>query len=170
MGARIFMDYMPYTDLNQQQAEEIPRRRGEFLIKFAIILLIMALTAGVGFWLAHRFPDKVEDLIIKIDRFGITEVGATEQKRIRDINRLPITYEEKQVLIQRTVFLSATRDMVSLALGNPVCRLQSSASGSEPATEYWVYYIEGDRKPTKLAFQNNELVNAGKASALDTCK
>lgn len=164
------MDYMPYSDMNQQETAQDTPRRGEFLMKFSITIAILLLIGGGLYWAATRFPDKVEDLIIKVDRFGITEAGAIEQRRIYDINHLRITYEEKQVLIQRTVFLSATRDMVRLALGDPVCKLQSRATSSEPATEYWVYYIEGDRKPTKLAFQNNELVNAGKASALDTCK
>lgn len=139
-------------------------------LKIILFFMIVAIGAGGVYWLGQRFPDKMKDLIISVDHFGITEVGALEQKRVRTINRLSITYEEKQVLIQRTVFLSATREMVYLALGAPVCRLQSAKTASEPATEYWVYYIEGDRKPTKLAFQNNELVTAGKSSALDTCK
>lgn len=165
------MDYMPYSqDYGQQQAAPVPARRGGALLKLLAFLLFIAIGAGAVYWLGHKFPDKMKDLIIAVDRFGITEVGASEQGRVRKINRLPITYEEKQVLVQRTVFLSATREMVYLALGTPVCRLQTAKTATEPATEYWVYYIEGDRKPTKLAFQNNELVNAGKASALDTCK
>jgi hypothetical protein len=164
------MDYMPYSDTNQQQTTQASPRRTQAIIKISVLIAIFLLSIGTFYWIAHRFPDKVEELIIKVDRFGITEAGAVEQARIREINRLRITYEEKQVLIQRTVFLNATRDMVSLALGDPMCKLQRAARGAEPATEYWVYYIEGDRKPTMLAFQNNELVNAGKASALDTCK
>lgn len=165
------MDYMPYSsDMNNPSAAQAPPRRSSMLLKIFIFLFIVAVGIGGTLWVGSKFPDKMQDLIIAVDRFGITEVGATEQQRVRTINRLGITYEEKQVLIQRTVFLSATRDMVFLALGDPVCVLQKPATKTEAAFEYWVYYIEGDRKPTKLAFQNNELVTAGKASALDTCK
>lgn len=164
---------MPYSpDMDDQRADGHSRRGGKtaVLLRLAIFLCVVLLCVGAGYWAAQKFPDKMTDLIIAVDRFGITEVGAQEQQRVRTINRLGITYEEKQVLIKRTVFLSATREMVYLALGDPVCVLQRSAAAAEPATEYWVYYIEGDRKPTALAFQNNELISAGKASALDTCK
>ncbi|MCH2548125.1 MAG: hypothetical protein MK052_11025 [Alphaproteobacteria bacterium] len=164
------MDYMPYTpEADQQNATGTARRNG-FVIKFVTLIILLLITTGTTYWVASKYPDKVSDLIISIDRFGITDVGALEQKRIRTINRLAVTYEEKQVLIQRTVFLNATREMVYLALGDPMCVLQTPATKSEPAIESWVYYIEGERKPTKLAFQNNELTSAGKASALDTCK
>lgn len=163
---------MPYSpDMDDQRADTNNRRGGKTaVLRLVVFLCLVLLCAGGGYWAANKFPDKMNDLIIAVDRFGITEVGALEQQRVRTINRLNITYEEKQVLIKRTVFLSATREMVYLALGDPVCVLQRAATGTEPATEYWVYYIEGDRKPTALAFQNNELVTAGKASALDTCK
>lgn len=167
------MDYMPYSsDMEHQhpvqQAQHTGGRRATFIKLFAFLLIVICGSAGV-YWIAQKFPDKIRDLLIVVDRFGITEVGAAEQARIRTINRLPITYEEKQVLIQRTVFLGATREMVHLALGDPVCVLQTPVEG-HGTIESWVYYIEGDRKPTQLAFQNNELTTAGKASALDTCK
>jgi hypothetical protein len=165
------MDYTPYTsDMNHPQQAARPARRGNSAVKLIIFLAIVATAFGATYAIAQAFPDKMKDLIIAVDRFGITDVGALEQKRVNKINRLPITYEEKQVLIKRTVFLNATREMVYLALGDPVCIAQTARTATEPASEHWVYYIEGDRKPTRLSFQNNELVNAGKASALDTCK
>lgn len=164
------MDYTPYSsDINQQDSAHHMARRRSPATKIAIFFAIILVCTGAAYWVAQTFPDKMKDLIITVDRFGITDVGALEQKRVRTINRLSITYEEKQVLIQRTVFLSATREMVYLALGDPVCVLQGKGADATP-TEHWVYYIQGDRKPTMLSFQNNELVNAGKASALDTCK
>lgn len=136
----------------------------------AILVGIIILGAVAVYGIASAFPNKVKSFLITFDRFGLTHVGASEQMRIRNINRLQITHEEKQVLINRTVFLNATRDMVSLALGAPVCSYNVAATTENPVSEIWVYYIEGDPKPTLLAFQNNELVNAGKASALDSCK
>lgn len=169
------MDYMPYSsDMDQQQAGQVQHSSGSkssVFIKLAIFLVIVVLGAGGSYFIATAFPDKVKDLLIAVDRFGITEVGATEQKRVRTINRLEgITFEERQVLIRRTVFLGASREMVYLALGEPVCILQTPRTQQQAASEAWVYYIEGDRKPTQLVFQNNELLNAGKTSALDACK
>lgn len=168
------MDYTPYTsDMGHQHAAQPVSSTGgkrSAMLKLSAFLMIVVLGAAGVYWIAQKFPDKVKDLLISVDRFGITEVGAAEQMRIRTINRLSLTYEEKQVLIQRTVFLGATREMVYLALGEPVCVLQTPLAEQQGTVESWVYYIEGDRKPTQLAFQNNELVTAGKASALDTCK
>lgn len=166
------MDYMPYsTDMEQQQAPQAGTGKRSLVIMAGVFVVIVLLGGGVFYWIAQKFPDKMKDLLISVDRFGITDVGAAEQQRVRTINRLrSITYEERQVLIQRTVFLGATREMVYLALGDPVCVLQVPATRQQPASEAWVYYIEGDRKPTQLLFQNNELMNAGKTSALDACK
>lgn len=166
------MDYMPYSsDMEQQQAPHAGTGKRSFVIMTGIFVVIVLLGGGIFYWVAQKFPDKMKDLLISVDRFGITDVGAAEQQRVRTINRLnSITYEERQVLIQRTVFLGATREMVYLALGDPVCVLQVPATTQQPASEAWVYYIEGDRKPTQLLFQNNELMNAGKTSALDACK
>lgn len=169
----IAMNYTPYSsDMDNQPAPQSQTggARRSFALKWIAFFLFIAITAGGVYWVGQKFPDKMEDLLIAVDRFGITEVGAAEQRRIRTINRLRITYEEKQVLIQRTVFLGASREMVFLALGDPVCVLQTPANGKQAPIESWVYYIEGDRKPTQLSFQNNELTTAGKASALDTCK
>lgn len=169
------MDYMPYSSDMEQQHGSQPAQAGSgkrsVAIMLGVFIGIIVIGSGIFFWVAQAFPDKMKDLLISVDRFGITDVGAAEQQRVRSINRLrTITFEERQVLIQRTVFLGATREMVYLALGDPVCVLQVPASRQQPAAEAWVYYIEGDRKPTQLLFQNNELMNAGKTSALDACK
>lgn len=167
------MDYMPYSsDMEHHAQQPAQKAAGKWamLVKIGIFLSILVLGAGSVYWVAQKFPDKMKNLLISIDRFGITTVGAAEQQRVRTINRLRITYEEKQVLIKRTVFLGATREMVYLALGDPVCVLQVPQTAQQPSTEAWIYYIDGDRRPTQLSFQSNELVGAGKTSALDSCK
>jgi hypothetical protein len=136
----------------------------------AIFLLILFLGGFAAYSIAAAFPHQVKSLLISVDRFGITTVGAYEQRRIRAINRLSITFEEKQVLIKRTVFFGATRDMVELALGNPACIVDIEATKTSDAAEQWVYFIENDSKPTQLLFQANSLVSARKTSALDSCK
>lgn len=136
----------------------------------AIFLFILFLGGFAVYGIASAFPTQMKNLVIAIDRFGITRIGAYEQQRIRAINRLSITHEEKQVLIKRTVFFGATRDMVELALGKPACVANMEATSSNPVSEKWVYFIEADSKPTQLLFQSNGLVSAGKTSALDSCK
>lgn len=157
----------PANTAAQTHAHRSPHiRPWHWLVMFTVT---SAIALG-SYWFATRFPDTAHDILITVDRFGITEAGAKEQQRVYNINHMDnITFEEKQVLIKRTIFFGATREMVFLALGNPVCAWRTKASGKTPSTEYWVYYIDNDRKPTQLAFQNNELSSASKASALDSC-
>lgn len=160
------------THYGHQQADNAPRQRAklENLSLGVIFLLTVVLGAVAAYGIATAFPHQMKAFLISFDQFGITNVGASEQSRIRRINRLAITHEEKQVLIKRTVFLGATREMVDMALGTPTCSYSTNATADKKVAEVWVYFIEGDPKPTLLAFQNNELVNAGRASALDSCK
>lgn len=165
-------DYVPYTSDSHGHSAQHAQGAGRGLSFFQITALLVAtlVTIGLGVWFAQTYPKKLHDILITVDQFGFTEVGANEQSRIRTINRLAITYEEKQVLIKRTVFFGANLEMVELALGQPVCTQKVAARNEQPQTEYWVYFIEGDTKPTRLAFQSGELVAAAKSSALDICK
>lgn len=164
------MDYQPYNDHYGNAPAAQTGARGERSAVFLIILVAISVIAlaATMFWLGAKFPYQVRELIISVDRFGITDAGAQEQNRIRLINRLSITYEEKQVLINRTVFLNATREMVLLALGNPVCAFKTEAGNNAP--EFWIYYIRNESKPTQLQFVENQLTSATKISALDACK
>lgn len=155
----------------QEQQTATKSRFNLTAISFGLILLGITLLGSFAFYsLASAYPGQIKAFIVAVDRFGITQVGANEQDRIRKVNRLPITFEEKQVLISRTVFFGATRDMVTLALGEPSCMESTATTESTPASEHWVYFIEGELKPTQLVFQNNTLVSAGKTSALDGCR
>lgn len=162
------MDYQPYNDHYGQAPAQLAQTERSSLWMIGLFSLAIFTLAGTFFWLGAKFPYQMHELIISVDRFGITDAGAQEQNRIRLINRLSITYEEKQVLINRTVFLSATREMVLLALGQPVCAFKTEATASAP--EYWIYYIRNETKPTQLEFVENQLVSATKISALDACK
>lgn len=151
----------------QQQASSHGNSfKGQLLLLIIASVIVTALT----FSLAAMYPNKMKELVLSVDQFGITDAGASEQARVRAIHAMPITYEEKQVLINRTVFLGASTEMVGLALGNPICVQNSAATQDVPATQHWVYFIEGDPKPTRLAFQENRLVSASKPSAMDICK
>jgi hypothetical protein len=134
----------------------------------SFMALVMLCAIAFGGYFAYRYaPDKVNELIIKIDRFGITDMGKREQYRINQIEQLPITYAEKQVLLDRTVFLGATPQMVKLALGTPKQEQTTGAvdRGNEVIT--YIYHFSKDSRPTLLRFENQKLTSAGKASTID---
>jgi hypothetical protein len=111
-------------------------------------------------------PDIARKLVISIDSFGVTPMGQEEISRRHTINNLPITYEEKQILINRTVFLGATTEMVVLALGQPRKGTRGlSADGSESIN--LVYHFPDDPLPTVLTFEGNKLVRAQKKAGID---
>lgn len=164
-------DYLQqYEPVSEQSAAPKKRFNLTTLSFWVILSAVFVLGAFAFYGLASAYPKQIRTFLITIDTFGITQVGANEQDRIRKINRLSITYEEKQVLIGRTIFFGATRDMVTLALGQPTCLETAQKTESSAAAEHWVYFIDGESKPTQLSFQNNTLVAAGKTSALDGCR
>lgn len=169
------MDYIPFSNdgygTNAAQGQKARGASASSITQIILFMIAVFLSFGSAYWFATTYPDKMREILIVVDRFGITEVGSVEQNRIRAINTLPgVTYEERQVLIDRTVFLSASSDMVTLALGNPMCKKIVPVSKDYPETHYWIYFIEGDGKPTRLAFQEGKLVAADKQTALNVCK
>ena len=92
---------------------ELEIRQKHPLIGKIIVYLGLMVSIFVFFlYLQIYRPTFVKELILAIDVFGVTEVGTAEQQRLDSINKLPITYEEKQVLINKTVFLGASPQMV----------------------------------------------------------
>ena len=94
---------------------------------------------------------------------GVTPLGEEEKFRQSAINALPLTYEEKQVLINKTVFLGASSKMVQLALGAP----KERKVGGGKSNSILIYYQPDDPRPTILRFERDKLVHAYKGSALD---
>lgn len=131
--------------------------------KITVYLGLMVATFATFLYLQFYNPQLLKELIITVDVVGVTPIGQAEQARIATINTLPITYEEKQVLINHTVFLGANTQMVMLALGNP----KESRAGSKPASSVLVYYESDDPRPTILRFEQDKLIHAYKGSALD---
>lgn len=104
-------------------------------------------------------PDKLNELIVSADIFRITEISKYEHYREDQIKRLEgkvctprechdIGLEEKQVLLNHTVFLGATAEMVEYALGTPKQVLFQEASSAL----YYVYFLAGDKRPTVFLF------------------
>ncbi len=134
--------------------------------KFIPLVAIVATVIGLFAYASQVRPEVVRELLIQVDVFGLTQPSRHEMERKRHINNLKITWEEKQVLLNRTVFMGASVDMVRLALGEPKKTLQKELP-ERGAAIYLVYYLPNDKRPTILVFVKNELVQAYKGSALD---
>lgn len=132
--------------------------------RIALYLAMLVCVFAASLYLQLFQPMVVKRLILSVDVFGITDLGMAEKSRLNTINNLPITYEEKQVLMNRTVFLGATRQMVTLALGEPNKQQQAGADNM------YIYYLPDDPRPTILKFSRDRLVQAYKGSALDFAK
>ena len=133
---------------------------------FVPYLVICVLVFGILSYVYVGRPDLTERILIKVDVFGITKVSRNEIVRRQQINALSITFEEKQVLANRTVFLDASPDMVKLALGEPKKLIERTLEDKRLVV-YLIYYLPNDKRPTILVFLSNKLVKAYKGSALD---
>jgi len=120
-------------------------------------------------FLEDNQPQLLADIMIRVDVFGWTHVVRVEQERLDKINNLTIPYEDKQVLIKRTVFMGASPEMVELALGKPIkmAKTYQLADGKNVSQLYYVYYLPNDKRPTIFIFKDDVLVDAYKGSALD---
>ena len=130
-------------------------------------IILIVTTAMMCFYMSVYQPDLVNRLFINLDVFGITRVAKEEHERIGKIRALTIPYEEKQVLMNRTVFMQATPEMVKLALGNPKKTFDRPWTERGSMLTYFVYYLVDDKRPTILVFENEKLIQAYKGSALD---
>jgi hypothetical protein len=138
-----------------------PRRIYLLAGKATVYLGLIVGTFALIFYLQFYQPEVVKRLILAVDVLGVTPLGEEEQLRQTRINQLSITYEEKQVLLSRTVFLGATQQMVTLALGTPK-EQKHTAQGT-----LYIYYLPDDPRPTILRFKSDKLAHAYKGSALD---
>lgn len=129
---------------------------------FTLILIVCLFVMG-GVYIFTMSNVRTESLLMKLDVWGITDVGKREQERIRNINKLYISSYKKKVLQDRAIFIGASQKMVNLALGKP---------------KYWfidnkqninllVYHPEGEKRPTVLEFQGDALKLAYKVSLMD---
>jgi hypothetical protein len=139
---------------------------GGFLRALLYIFLIV-LIYGMLFYLENYRPELMTRILLQVDVFGFTRIANMEQGRLEKIKELAIPYEEKEVLLNRTVFMGATHEMVKLALGEPKKVVERMWEGKGVMLTYYVYYLPNDNRPTILVFQEDKLVNAYKGSALD---
>ena len=108
-------------------------------------------------------PEELNALIIRIDVFGLTKISKYEHYREDKIKRLSgIGATEKEILLNRTVYLGATAEMVEYALGPP--KLLFKDKDTNPMHRlFYVYFLVGDKRPTVFEFSCN-------TPSVDDCK
>jgi hypothetical protein len=119
------------------------------------------------FYLENYQPEMWNRMLLEVDVFGFSRAAQEEEARLDKIKNLTIPYEEKQVLIDKKVFMGATTEMVKLALDKPYKIVERPWEGKNITLTYYIYYLKTDTRPTVLVFEEDKLVYAYKGSALD---
>jgi len=136
------------------------------MVRILPYILLVGIIYGVLFYTQKYQPEAMNKFLISIDIIGASEAAKQENYRLSQIRNLRLTYPEKQVLVNRTVFIGATKEMVKLSLGDPKKEIWKNDK------LYYVYYLPNDSKPTLLVFdyeksgETYKLSNAYKTSAL----
>jgi len=128
----------------------IPARIKMLIKFFAVIFLLFA-----GYFYVSNFhEDDLKKFYLKFDTLGITTVGRSELNRIDAIKALsdrpsPVPVPQQDALINRTVFLGADNEMVTLALGPPI----EDPTINDKGQQLWVYHFDDYNRPTYLYFE-----------------
>ena len=136
------------------------------MLRYIAIILLILMGGTLWYGIGSYRPDIMNKLLISMDVLGVSEVARDEQQRRTHIDKLNITFEEKQVLLNRTVFMGASTDMVRLALGDPTKAIRRPLQNKREAM-YLVYYLPKSKRPTILVFLDDRLTQAYMGSALD---
>jgi len=125
---------------------------------FLIILTIAYLTIFQ--------KEVVAGFMKEYDVIGISQTGRSEKTRQKQIDNLPIPFEQRQALKEGTIFMGATKLMVQLAIGRPY----GTPEQDDKKRERWTYYFNDNSRPTYLFFENDKLVDAAKGTTLDNAE
>lgn len=120
--------------------------------------IVISLMVYIGLiYMQDYQPEALNDLIIKVDVFGLTGISKYEHYRQDRIKRLTgVGATEKEILLKHMVFLGATAEMVEYALGQP--KLVFKDGINNPAHRlYYVYFLAGDKRPTVFEFSCNAI-------------
>lgn len=134
------------------------------------LVFVLFLAVGIGGtynYLNNHNPDALKQITLKLDRLGLTPENPVEIQRVSNINKLSISYEEKQILINKTIFLGATPRMVMLALGQPQEGHRTNDDLESKKTVILVYHLPEELRPTMLKFDEGKLTHAYKGSTID---
>ncbi len=132
----------------------------------SIILMAFSGSVATAYVQVHN-PGMLKELLIQIDVFGVSSASIEEKRRRNTITFLPVPFEQREALKNRTVFLGATKEMVILAIGEPKTVSKPRSADKAEDKESWVYYFGDDARPTLLNFANNKLISTEKGSAID---
>ena len=95
------MDNFEQTYIPENQgmtkAQSKPKKSG---IMIAVILFITLGLVGLKLVPAH-ISGPVKEILLMVDVFGLSPISEIEKNRQNKINKLKITYEEKQALMLR---------------------------------------------------------------------
>ncbi len=142
------------------------------MIRILSFLIVAIMTTAGLTYVDRTNPDAIKELLLHIDVLGITPEGSKERARIEQINALPIPFEQRKILMERTIFMGASPEMVSLALGAPQEQQNGSRAsmGTTISQQRWIYFLKDEQRPTVLEFENGVLISAYKGSALEVTR
>lgn len=145
-----------------------PRKIPWKIISALAVILFIAVGAAFAYNYAYvQHPEVYKKIKIKLDKLGLIQQSPEEIQRVAEINKMTISYEEKQILINKTIFMGATPRMVMLALGQPKQGHKGDKTNEGKDIITLTYHMPGEFKPTQLYFENNKLTKAYKISNID---
>ncbi len=153
------MDTISYTVIEEKSPWTM------IAVSLAVIFVII-ISIGTIYFIYQKEPEVVQEILFKMDRFGLIEKSPEEIQRVYDINQLSISFEEKQILINKTIFLGATPRMVLLALGEPKKGYKTNGEMGNESIKL-EYHLPKDSRPTVLVFDEGKLSHAYKGSTIE---
>ena len=149
---------------NDKEPRKIPWK---MIINTMVIFIVLIGATAAYSYISTERPDIYKNIKLKLDKFGLAPEDPMEIQRVADINKMTISYEEKQILINKTIFMGATTRMVMLALGKPKQGHRGSKTANEKDVVILVYHLPEELRPTMLHFEDNKLTKAYKGSTID---
>lgn len=175
MASDYYEDYHPSPihprGLDTAPLDSQPRDVVNFIVRLLPLITVSLGTLALFSYLNSTNPEMVRSVLLKVDILGISAPVQAERSRVAAINQLGIPWEQREVLINRTVFLGATEEMVALALGAPRA-VSARPLPERPGQELtvWAYYLQDDLRPTLLEFDEGKLIGARKGNQLDVAQ
>lgn len=171
MGSDYYDDFTPGYRPTTGDAAPLaahPKEVSRFTLRLLPFVAVSLVTVALFSYLNRTNPEMVRSALLKVDMLGITAPAQAEKARVAAINQLGIPWEQREVLINRTVFLGATEQMVYLALGQPqAANKRVAAERGNRELTVWAYYLQDELRPTLLEFDEGKLIGARKGSQLD---
>ena len=138
------------------------KKMKSMLVMLVKIIIVIALLGGIIFYFGSYNKAAFNEFLLEHDNMGLTEIASKELARKDSINRLNIPHEQKQALLNKTVFIGATKQMVGLAIGFPIRKTVNSEGKDK-----WFYIVDDSTTPIILTFTGDKLAKAERGTNLD---